>query len=126
MSKRPNTDQPTTAKRARKASGFRLARSVFTDPVEPTSSSRFVTISENLGKQGLRSHNKILPGFSEPSISQSNGAEPKLSEFDLGLEDAAQHEEVPPDPSHTEQGKKKRKRQTKTYVSGYSNMFLSS
>lgn len=128
MSKRRNTDEPTTAKRARKASGFRLARSVFTDPVESTSatgSSRFVTLRENLGKPGLRTHNRILPGFSEPSRSQSNDAEPQLSEPDLGLEDAAQHDEVQPDPSHTEQGKK-RKRHNKTYVSCYSNMFLSS
>ena len=127
MSKRPNSDKPTTAKRARKDSGFCLARSVFTDPVQSTSgSSRFVTLRENPGKRGsLRTQNRLLPlpSSSEPSKSQSNGAEFQASEPDL--QDAAQHEEVLPLTSHTEQGGKKRKRHIKTHVSDYSNIFLS-
>ena len=107
MSKRPNSDQPTTVKRARKDSGFRLAQSVFTDPVQSTSgSSRFVTLRENPGKRGsLRTQNRLLPRSSEPSKSQSNGVEFQASEPDL--QDAAQNEEVPPLTSHTEQGKKR-------------------
>ena len=130
MSKRPNSDKPTTAKRARKDSGFRLARSVFTDPVQSTSgSSRFVTLRENPCKRGsLRAQNRLLPlpSSSEPSKSQSNGAESQASEPDRpDLQDAAQHEEVLPLTSHTEQGEKKRKRHNKTHVSDYSNIFLS-
>jgi hypothetical protein len=131
MSKRPNSDQPTTVKRVRKASGFRLARSVFTDPVQSTpasGSSRFVTLSENPAKRGsLRTQNRLLPGPSKLSESHSNGSEPQVSEPDLGLEGAAQHEEVLPDSSessHTKQGKRKRKRHNKTYVSDYSNYFF--
>ena len=131
MSKRTNSDQPTTVKRARKASGFRLARSVFADSAQSTSgnsgSSRFVTLSENLGKgNSLRTQNRLLPGSSEPSNSHSNGSEPQVLEPDLSLEGAAQHEEVLPDASHTEQGKKRGERHAKTYVSDYSNLFLSS
>jgi hypothetical protein len=133
MSKRPNSDQPATAKRARKASGFRLARS--TDSVQSTSSSssRFVTLSENPSAWGtLRGRNRLLHRTSEQSSSSksiSNDAEPQVSDPNLGLQEAA-HEEFPPDTSndvqpdtsHAEhtQGESKRKRHTKTYVSDFS------
>ena len=142
MSKRPNPDQPTIAKRARKASGlasgFRLARTGLTDPVQSTSgsgSSCFVTLSENLGKRGgsLRAQNRLFRRNSESSKKNSNGAEPQVPDLSLDLQDAArwQHEEleVQPDASHTEhteQGKRKRKRHVKTYVSDYSYVFISS
>ena len=140
MSKRPGPDQPTTAKRARKASGFRLARTGLTDSIQSMStsesgSSRFVTLGDYLGKRGgsLRAQNKLFRRNSESSKNQSDAAERQVPDPSFDLQEAAcwQHEEleVQPDASnteHTEQGKKKRKRHIKTYVSDYSNLFLSS
>jgi hypothetical protein len=121
MSKRPSSDQPTTVKRARKVSGFRLARSRVIDPV-PSTISRFFTLSENpRGRGNLRLlHRTSEP--SSPSKSQSNDAEPQVSDPTLGLQEAAPHEEVRPDTSHAEhtQEKRKRERHTKTYVSSVS------
>jgi hypothetical protein len=120
MSKRPNSDHPTTAKRPRKASGFRLARPGLADPVQSSSSSsssRFVTLSENPGGRGaLRARNRLLHRSSEPSSSsksQSHDAEFHDSDTTLqvGLEEAAQHE-VQPDTGHTTPGKRKRKQKT--------------
>jgi hypothetical protein len=133
MSKRPNSDQPTTAKRARKASGFRLARHGLSDPVQSTSSgsSRFITLSA--GKGGtLRAQNRIFhrsPEPSSPSKNQSNDAEPLVSDT-TSLQEAAQYEDLEvqlDSTSHAEhtQEKKKRTRHTKTYVSDLS-MFKSS
>jgi hypothetical protein len=136
MSKRPGPDQPTTTKRARKASGFRLARTGLTDSVQSMSmsesgSSRFVTLGENLGKRGgsLRAQNRLFHRTSESSKNQSDAAERDPS---LDLQDTArcsEELEVQPDSSHTEhieKGKRKRKRHIKTYVSDYSYVFMSS
>ena len=140
MSKRPGPDQPTTTKRARKASGFRLARTGLTDSVQSTStsesgSSRFVTLRENLGKRGgsLRAQNRLFHRTSGSSKNQSDAAEGQVPDPSLDLQEAArwQHEElgVQLDGSHTEhteEGKRKRKRQIKTCVSDYSYIFMSS
>ena len=118
MSKRLISDQPTSAKCAHKASGFCLAR----NPIQSTStgSSRFVTLSDNLGKRGtLRAQSRLLHRSvesSSPSKNQLNTEFPVL-----GSQDAADHEEVHPNTSDNEvtehtQDKKKRKRY-KTCVS---------
>jgi hypothetical protein len=141
MSKRPSSEQPTTAKRARKASGFRLSRFGVIDPVQSTSSisSRFVTLNENPGVRGtLRGSNRLLHRTSELSLSsesQPNDAEPQVSDATLGPQEAAHeevtdatlglveaaHEEVQLDTSHEHtQGKGKRNRVTTTYVSAVS------
>jgi hypothetical protein len=129
MSKRPSPDQPTTANlKRRKASGFRLARSGPTDSAQSTSSSssRFVTLSENPdGRGSLRARNRLLHGNSEPSSiskNQSNDAEPQVSDATLGLQEPAYDEGVQPDTTHTEhtQEERKRNRHTKTCVSALS------
>jgi hypothetical protein len=128
MSKRPNSDQPTIAKRARKASGFRLAGSGLNNPVQSESSisSRFVTLSEKPAGRGLRAQNRLFhrSRTSEPSLqskSPSNDAEFQVSDSIAGLHEAPQHEEVQvlPDASAaTGSGntQRKRKRKQKTYV----------
>ena len=133
MSKRPNSAQLTTAKRPRKSSGFRLARTGLTDPVQSMSgSSRFVTLNENPKGRSFLAQNRLLPRSSEPSQRQSEGAETQISEPTLGLQAAAPQEEglqeAPQEELQTdtnpEQGKRKRKHHTKTSVSSYSTSNL--
>lgn len=115
MSKRRNSAQLTTAKRARKSSGFRLARTGLTDSVQSTSaSSRFVTLNENPKGRSFQAQNRLLSGSPKPSQRQS---EPMLGlQAAVPQEQEAPQEEFQPD-TNPEQGKRKRKRHTKTSVS---------
>jgi len=127
MTKRQNTSVqgpvPNT-KRPRKAAGFRLARppaASASQPTASTSSSLFVTVSQNEGRPGiLNVRSRVITSVSETPkpMAQSNACSTSL--FDTQEPHNIPAEFVREEGDDTQQPqatkKQKRKRQTTNYV----------
>ena len=127
MTKRPNTSSPAPAqlkvKRPRKAAGFRLARPPSPSGSQPTtssSSSLFVTVTQNEGRPGILAQSRVITNDLETveqstiPVTNSQIQDPCNEipdDFILGeqLEEAG-----PSDPQEPQEPK--RKRQTTNYV----------